>query len=338
MTAIWTHIGEGWSQDSPREYKDEAELHRLIEKNLHLLPLEGSPKLTLLGSEVRLGWGSLDVLAIESSGRPVVIEVKLARNLESYREIVAQVLFYAAFLRGLDVEYLERYKLGRSIVKAVQVNDDVDEELNNSSLQAHLEQGSFRLVFALDAVHPELERIVAYLDSITTSEVTIDLITLPMYEVEGAQVVLPERVVPRLDAADEIARPTGAVTPGSYAFHESIVYVSGEAMLQFEHLISWAEGIANSPNITLTSFAGASPTLILYVEQSELVMVSILNVKQEPRIAVYRPAFEHHAPNSLGRVEKAIAPKRVGHGNYIGEITSEVLDALTAAFQEAGNR
>ena len=159
MTAILTNAGDGRYQGSPCEYKDEAELHRLIEKNLHLLPLAGSPKLTLLGSEVTLGWGRLDILAVESTGRPVLIEVKLARNLESYR----------------------------------------------------------------------------------------------------------------------------------------------------------------------------------YVEQSELVMVSILNVRQEPRIAVYRPAFEHHTPNSLGRVEKAIAPKRVGHGNYIGEITSEVLDALTVAFHEASN-
>ena len=334
---IWDTVEEVLERASPREYQNEAELHRLIERNPQSLPLTGAPKLTVLGSEITLGWGRLDILAIESTGRPVLIEVKLVRNLESYREIVAQILFYAAFLRGLDVDYLERYRLGKSIVEVVQRHSEVDKESFNSALQAHLDRGDFRLVLALDGAHPELERILAYLDSITTSEVTIDLITLPMYKVEGTQVVQPERVALRLDAADDIARPTGAVTPGSFAFRESIAYVSGEASLQFEHLISWAEEIANSPNITLTSFAGASPTLILYVEQSELVMVSILNVRQEPRIAVYRPAFEHHAPNSLGRVEKAIAPKRVGHGNYIEEITSEVQDALTAAFHEASN-
>ena len=266
----------------------------------------------------------------------MLIEVKLVRNLESYRDIVAQILFYAAFLRGLNVDYLERYRLGKSIVEVVEKYSDVDKESFNSSLQAHLDSGDFRLVLALDGVHPELERILAYLESITTSDVTIDLVTLPMYKVDGARVVLPSRVSPQLDAADDIARPTGDVTPGSHAFRESIV-VSGEARQQFEHLISWAEEISKSPNIILTSYAGASPTLILYVRQSDLVMVSLLNVRQEPRIAVYRPAFEYHAPNSLDRVEQTIESKRVGYGNYIGEITGSALDALTVALQEAGD-
>ena len=102
---IWDTVEEVLERASPREYQNEAELHRLIERNSQSLPLTGAPKLMVLGSEITLGWGSLDILAIESTGRPVLIEVKLARNLESYREIVAQILFYAAFLRGLDVDY-----------------------------------------------------------------------------------------------------------------------------------------------------------------------------------------------------------------------------------------
>ena len=332
---IWNSAEEVPEGASPIEYENEAELHRLIESNPHFLPLSGAPNVTVLGSEVTLGWGSLDVLAIESTGRPVLIEVKLVRNLESYREIVAQILFYAAFLRGLDVDYLERYRLGESIVEVVEKHAEVDKESFNSALQAHLDRGDFRLVLALDGVHPELERILAYLESITTSEVTIDLVTLPMFEVNGAQTILSRRVTPQLDAADEIARPTGDVTPGSYAFRESIV-ASGVTRQRFEHLISWAEKMAESEKIEMTSYAGASPTLVLYVKQSDLVMVSILNVRQEPRIAVYRPAFECHAPNSIEKVEEAIAPKTIGHGNYIGETTNEALDALTEAFQEVG--
>lgn len=324
-------------QASSKEYENEAELHRIIERNPQFLPMSGTPNVTVLGSEVTLGWGSLDIVGVESTGRPVLIEVKLVRNLESYREVVAQILFYAAFLRGLDVEYLERNRLGRSIYEAVQKDSDVDEETFKSALQTHLNRGDFRLVLALDGVHPELERIVAYLDSITTSDVTIDLVTLPMYEVEGAQFVLTRRIVPRLDAADDIARPSWDVTPGSYAFQESIADISDEAGRQFERLISWAEEMAKSKKINLTSYAGASPTLILYVDQSDLVMAAIRNVRQEPRIAVYRTAFDHHAPCSIEKVEEAIAPRTIGHGNYIGDISDRVLIALTEAFEEAGS-
>ena len=72
-----------------------------------MLPLAGSPRLTVLGREVRLGTGLADLLAVESTGRLVIIEVKLAENAESQRSVVAQVLSYAGYLQGLDPEQLE---------------------------------------------------------------------------------------------------------------------------------------------------------------------------------------------------------------------------------------
>ena len=45
---------------SPKEFRNEATLHRLIRENPQLLPLAGSPQLTVLGSEVQLGKDSLD--------------------------------------------------------------------------------------------------------------------------------------------------------------------------------------------------------------------------------------------------------------------------------------
>ncbi len=73
-----------------------------------MLPLAGSPRLFVLGREVQLGPGYADLLAVEASGRPVIVEVKLAKNPEAKRGIVAQVLSYAAFLQGSDVEALEQ--------------------------------------------------------------------------------------------------------------------------------------------------------------------------------------------------------------------------------------
>ena len=89
---------KGWQLGSPQAFQDEATLHRLIEENPQLLPLAGSPRLTILGSEIQLGTGYADILAVESSGRPTIIEVKLASNPEARRAIVSQVLAYAAFL------------------------------------------------------------------------------------------------------------------------------------------------------------------------------------------------------------------------------------------------
>ena len=61
------------------------------------------------------GTGLADLLAVESTGRLVVIEVKLAENAESRRAVVAQVLSYAGYLQGLDPEQLESQILGRHL-------------------------------------------------------------------------------------------------------------------------------------------------------------------------------------------------------------------------------
>jgi len=102
MTAIWSNDGERWALLTPSGFPDEASLHSLIEQSPQLLPLAGSPRLTIVGREVRLGSGSADLIAVQPNGRLVVIEVKLANNAEARRAVVAQVLTYAAYLHGVE--------------------------------------------------------------------------------------------------------------------------------------------------------------------------------------------------------------------------------------------
>jgi hypothetical protein len=61
--------------------------------------------------------GYAHLLAIEMSGRPAVIEIKLAKNAEARRAVVAQVLAYAAYLQGLTPEQLECDVLGAKLRK-----------------------------------------------------------------------------------------------------------------------------------------------------------------------------------------------------------------------------
>ena len=149
MTGIWTNTGDGWGLADSQQFPDEATLQGLVAENPQLLPLAGSPRLFTLGREIRLGTGYADVLAVEASGRPVIIEVKLARNAEARRAIVSQVLAYAAFLHGYDVEALGQGPLRNamtdagygSIAEAVAAQDQesaVDEAEFVSALQEHL--------------------------------------------------------------------------------------------------------------------------------------------------------------------------------------------------------
>lgn len=115
MTAIWQHDEGGWRLLFPSGFPDEATLHSLVEEAPHTLPLAGEPRLTILGREVFLGGNAADLVAVEQSGRLAIIEIKLARNAEARRAVIAQILTYAAYLRGLDVASLERDVLARPL-------------------------------------------------------------------------------------------------------------------------------------------------------------------------------------------------------------------------------
>src|SRR3954452_9147997 len=117
MSAIWRRESSGWRIASPVGFDDEAALHDLIQEAPELLPLAGSPALAVLGREVYLGGNSADLLAVESTGRLTIIEVKLAKKSEARRAVVAQILSYAAFLRGLDLATFERDVVGSHLAK-----------------------------------------------------------------------------------------------------------------------------------------------------------------------------------------------------------------------------
>ena len=357
MTGIWTNNGDGWELAAPQQFQDEASLHRLVQENPNLLPLAGSPRLTVLGSEVRLGNGYADILAVEPTGRPAIIEVKLARNPEARKEIVSQVLAYAAFLRGMSVEGLEQGLLGKgyavasrgSILGAVQALDQegaVDADTFTASLQEYLSQGNFRLVLVLDEVSAELERIVAYLDAITVHALTIDLITLNIYEVNDALVALPQRVSPDLSAPPpstatgraKIPGSRGDLTDGADVFRDLIADIAGESRETFDTLIEWAEQLSSLPNVRLFTFTGIEGkriTLLPRILPDNAGLVTIWNDNLRPYMSVWRSVFDRLAPGSVASVERAIAPTKFGQGNTVHSITPEVLETLKAAYEEA---
>ena len=170
MTAIWSEGSEGWKLLEPTGFPDELTLQKLVATAPDLLPLGGTPRVVVLGREVLLGSGYVDVLAIEPSGRPVVIEVKLRNNTESRRAVVAQVLAYAAALYGASAEEFERRILarqlgGRTLLDVVRESaqaETVDADDFRTNLDAALRDGSFRLVLVLDQAPQELVKLVGY--------------------------------------------------------------------------------------------------------------------------------------------------------------------------------
>lgn len=247
-------------------------MHDLVREAPQMLPLAGTPQLTVLGREVRLGDGYADLLAVESTGRLVVIEVKLSTNTESRRAVVAQVLSYAGYLQGLDLAQLEsqilREHLGSagSVLGAVQADerqDAVDPQAFRDGISRSLADGGFRLVIVLDSAPDELIQVVGFLQMVT-DRIDIDLVTVTAYAaVNGSRVLVPQRVEParrtrEMSDAAVSARQAGTQTDGSSAFRIAIEQAAPEFRGDLTRLTEWAESLEAEGLARLATRSGAS--------------------------------------------------------------------------------
>ena len=317
MSRIWKRATAGWQTIPSREFSDEAELHDLVEANPQMLPLAGSPRLFVLGREVQLGSGYADIVAVEASGRPVIVEVKLAQNPEARRAIIAQVLSYAAFLQGSEVKSLEQGPL-RSVldnakhatileaVKAQDQEDAVDSDTFVDSLQEYLTNGRFRLVLILDRISAELERVIAYLDAVTLQALTVDLISFGVYEVNGTEVALPQRISPDPGAIPSSAMtvttkraPKGILSDGSDAFIDSLGEIEGKDREMLDQLVDWAKKIAAMPSVSLFTYTSVDrrrSTLLPRIMTEKAGLVTIWNDNSKPYLSVLALGVREASP------------------------------------------
>jgi hypothetical protein len=81
---------------SPCGFSCEEDLELLLADFPNLLCGDGEPGIVLVGRQVILPEaGTLDLLLVTREGLPIAVEVKLARNAQSRREVVAQAIDYS---------------------------------------------------------------------------------------------------------------------------------------------------------------------------------------------------------------------------------------------------
>lgn len=355
MTAIWSEGTEGWKLLEPTGFPDELTLQKLVATAPDLLPLSGTPRVVVLGREVLLGSGYVDVLAIEPSGRPVVIEVKLRNNTESRRAVVAQVLAYAAALYGASAEEFERRILvrqlgGRTLLDVVRESaqaETVDADDFRTNLDAALRDGSFRLVLVLDQAPQELVKLVGYLEAVTQGLV-IDLVTVASYQIGEQRVVVPQRVEPERPTRPDASVPETTVLPrsrhgelvaGLEAFRQRIVSAPVEHRQVLETFVTWAERISEAGLAELSTYFGKRAEVVLnprlLPERAALATLWCW-ADGRPFVQLWRSVFERRAPDSIAGVEAAIGGAEIGQGINV-PISSQLLDSLFDAYVEAAS-
>lgn len=161
----------------------EDALQSLIEKHPQLLPgqeidpVSGNPLcFMILCREMPIEGKSLDLLLVDNYGILTLIETKLIQNPESHREVVGQILEYAAnavkylnvgMIREKAVEFWSKKgkALDKCITEAFSEYDSGKIEDFWDVVEKNLQEGNIRLIIASDKLHPVVRRIIEYLNS-----------------------------------------------------------------------------------------------------------------------------------------------------------------------------
>jgi hypothetical protein len=179
----------------PIAFPNEAELQNLLQMNPGLLRQDSDPPIAFVSREVDLKEaGSLDLLLVSRDGLPIAVEVKLQRNAQARREVVAQTIDYISALTSRTVDELDEM-LGGRLETALRSFDQVDSDESFDArwraFGSNLRAGKARLLVAVDGTTPGLERILRFLAE--NSELDVQLVVVERFAANDGQEVVVSR-------------------------------------------------------------------------------------------------------------------------------------------------
>ncbi|MBI5686550.1 MAG: DUF91 domain-containing protein [Verrucomicrobia bacterium] len=142
-------------------FQNELELQTCIARSPFLLASGFDALVATVQREVGLpGAGSLDILNVDEMGLPIAVEVKLARNPQSRREVVAQVLDYVSVLKKLTIDELDDIVKG-ALTETLQKLVGPERVMSvRKKCGMNLRAGHIRFVIAVDSAGEDLVRNV----------------------------------------------------------------------------------------------------------------------------------------------------------------------------------
>lgn len=210
-----------------RPYRDEDLLQTLLEKYPELLAgeqiNEASPRRWLLidremGVPIEEGGGdhmSLDHLFLDQDGIPTLVEVKRSTDTRIRREVVGQMLDYAAnAVAYWPVESIRaRFEAAvddhdRQLASFLELEEPDEQTIEGfwGNVKTNLQARKIRLVFVADVIPATLRRIVEFLnEQMDPAEVLA--VELPQFVGQGIRTIVPRVIGQTADAEQKKGRP-----------------------------------------------------------------------------------------------------------------------------------
>jgi hypothetical protein len=245
------------------EFEKEKFLQDFLTQNPALLSGDqmdpGNPRrFILIGTEAGIaiakGGGnyfSLDHLFIDQDGIPTLVEVKRSSDPRLRREVIGQILEYAAnasaFWGVTEIRTMFERRLGNDPQKIQQeleiltLGDETPDVIWNR-VDQNLQDKRLRLVLLADKIQPETQRIIEFLNE-QTREIEVYAIEVRYYTGGGIKTLVPRVLNPSATKAEK--RSIAATRGESWSndrFYADLDHRHGSrATKVFREIQEWAE-------------------------------------------------------------------------------------------------
>jgi hypothetical protein len=194
----------------PEPFSTEYELQEILAAHPALLAGEGDRPLATVCRELLLGTGFADLFLVDEEGFPAVVEVKLARNGESRREVIGQLCDYLSAIARLTPEEIDERSGGclAALLPQLASRGDGEEEPEarlariRSTLSAALRSGKVRGIVVLDEAPEELIREFSYLNE--HSDLDLRLAVIERYRLKRREHFYHSRFLVRGSSDPEV--------------------------------------------------------------------------------------------------------------------------------------
>lgn len=276
-----------------QSYDSEALLQKLLSRYPHLLAgdqvdSEAPRRWVLVSREMGVpreeaggGWWSADHLFLDQDGIPTIVEVKRSSDTRIRREVVGQMLDYAAnavaywpveAIRSRMEARCDADSLNIDQVLAELVGADGSQDAFWQNVKTNLQAGRVRLVFVADEIPAELRRVVEFLNT-QMDPAEVLAVEIKQYVGQGLTTLIP-RVYGLTSEAQQRKAPPGPKrqwneesffaelasrgTPDDIRVARAIYDWATERKLR----IWWGEGKSDGSFFPVVDFAGGRQILI----------------------------------------------------------------------------
>jgi hypothetical protein len=276
------------------------------------------------------GRWSLDHLFLDQEGIPTLIEVKRSSDSRIRREVVGQMLDYAANavvywpIDQIRATFEARCRAdGREPNDELRafLGDELDSEAFWTAVRDNLQAGMVRLLFVADAIPAELRRIIEFLNEQMVSAEVLGL-EIKQFADKRQRTLVP-RVVGKTARADQRKeRPSGARRKWDEAsfFDELDRSASKAAANVARELYSWALRIGATPEFGsgaangafLPTFRGDGvPFKPIAVQTNGILKVEFVYLDRHP--ALESTAARRELMNRLNAIPDVAIPEDAIH-------------------------